>query len=148
MIFRYFKVYIYDLHKKIPPHSRLWVRTIHREGIDVRSSDFSWVKETSFQGFFTYKEGSLNEGVREVTTGGINCWEYKNLESAKYDIAKIIKDWGKKEAKNIFMIRTIWLPSFIDANFAIRDALVNGLNIQGLYGGFPFCKLYNTVVSK
>ena len=46
------------------------------------------------------------------------------------------------------MIRTIWLPSFIAANFAIRNDLVKGLNIQGLYGGFPFCKLYNTVVSK
>lgn len=148
MVFRYFKVYIYDLPKKIPPHSRLWVRTIYRDGIDVRSSDLRSVQETSYQGFFKYKEGSLNEGFREVLTGGIDCWEYKNLESAKYDIARIIKDWGGKEAKKVYMVRTIWLPGLLAANFAIRDALVNGLNIQGLYGGFPFCKLYNTVVGK
>ena len=144
MIFRYFKVYVYDLPKKIPADAKLYVRTIYGEGVN---RDLKWVEETSYQGFFKYKEGSLNDGFREVLTGGVDCWEYKNLESSKYDIARIIKDWGKKEAKNIFMVKTLWLPGFICANLAIRKSLVEGFNIKGIYDGSPFCVLYKTNVT-
>ena len=89
MIFRYFKVYVYDLPKKIPADAKLYIRTIYGEGVN---RDLKWVEETSYQGFFKHKEGSLNDGFREVLTGGVDCWEYKNLESSKYDIARIIKD--------------------------------------------------------
>jgi len=144
MIFRYFKVYVYDLPKKIPPDAKLYVRKTYGEGID---RDLKWVKETCFEGYFKHKEGSLNDGFREVLTGGINCWEYKNLESTKFDIARIIKDWGKKEARNIFIVRTFWLPVFISANLAIRKSLVEGFNIKGIYGGSPFCLLYDVNVN-
>ena len=63
MIFRYFKVYVYDLPKKIPADAKLYVRTIYGEGVN---RDLKWVEETSYQGFFKYKEGSLNDGFREV----------------------------------------------------------------------------------
>lgn len=145
MIFRYFKVYIYDLPKKIPPDAKLYVRTIYREGVN---KDFKWVKETSYKSFFTYKKGSLNDGFQEFSMGGIDCWEYKDLESSKYDTVRIIKDWGKKEARNIFMVKVFWLPGLICANLAIRKALVKGLKIHGMYDGFPFCKLFTTTVDK
>ncbi len=89
MIFRYFKVYVYDLPKKIAADAKLYIRTIYGEGVN---RDLKWVEETSYQGFFKHKEGSLNDGFREVLTGGVDCWEYENLESSKYDIARIIKD--------------------------------------------------------
>ena len=74
MFFKYFRVYVIDLPKKIPPDAKLRIKFIHREGVD---NELKWVTDESYKSSFHYKEGSLNEGFREVSTGDISCWKYK-----------------------------------------------------------------------
>jgi hypothetical protein len=53
MIFRYFKVYVYDLPKKIPADAKLYVRTIYGEGVN---RDFKWIEELLIKVFLSIKK--------------------------------------------------------------------------------------------
>jgi|TARA_B110000285_G_scaffold214400_1_gene259679 hypothetical protein len=139
MFFKYFRVYVIDLPKKIPPDAKLRIKFIHREGVN---HEIKWVTDESYKSSFYYKYGSLNEGFREVSTGDISCWKYTTLEASKNDLAKIKKDWGAKELKKIRMVRVIGIIDSLCAYLAIRAVLVDEFGLKHIYDGFPFCKIF------
>ena len=116
-----------DLPKNVPPSSKLKVYL---------------VTDNLYSAFFQFKEGSLNEGSRNVRTGIFNCAMYKNKKDFLDEIERRRKVYSKKDFNSLHAVEVSGFFEWIQAEMAIRNTLTYKHNFKEIYDGSPFAKSF------
>ena len=98
------------------------------------------VTDNLYKGTFHYREGSLNEGSRNVQTGYIACAVYKNKKDYLSEIERRRKVYSKKDFNNLYAVEVSGFFAWIQAEMAIRHVLTYKHNFKEIFDGSPFAK--------
>jgi len=114
-----------DVPKKVPASAKLKV---------------NWITENIYQGSFFYKEGSLNEGTRDVRSGLFNSSVYKTKKDFINEIERRKEVYSKNDFNNLSFLESTGFISTVQAEMAIRKVLSQKYRFKEIFDGSPFAK--------
>ena len=139
MIKKYVRLWILEEPRDLPFNSKLKIFYNKNYGMDPKT--FEWGSDPFYSSHFEYKSGSLKGGTSIKTKGKIDCKVYSSLNEVKIENVKIVKDWGKKELKKVFVVEVIMPNNRLAVEIALRHYLVKIKKLTKFYGGFPLAQL-------
>ena len=63
----------------------------------------------------------------------------------KIENVQIVKDWGKKELKKIFVVEVLMPNNRLAVEIAVRHYLVKKQKIHNFYSGFPLAQIRHII---
>lgn len=139
MIKKYVRLWILDEPKNLPFNSKLKISYNQNYGMDKKTFEFG--SDPFYISYFEYKTGKLKDGTRIETNGKIDCKVFNSLNEAKVENVQIVKDWGKKELKKVFLVEVFMPNNRLAVEIAVRHYLVEIKRLPNFYGGYPLAQI-------
>ena len=112
-------VYATDVPKKLPPDAKLKIE------------DHSVDKKELYVGWFSFNEGTLNEGLRKVRDGHFNCEVLSSEDQLIKEMDRRKKVYSKSDYKKVHpvVVRGVLKPILVD--LAIKEVLTQIYKFKG-----------------
>ena len=143
MLYKYVRLWILDELKDLPFNSKL--KIIYNKNYGMDKKTFKLGSDPFYKSYFEYKTGKLKSGTRTETKGEIDCKVYNSLIETKIKNVQIVKDWGKKELKKIFVVEVLMPNNRLAVEIAVRHYRVKKQKIHNFYSGFPLAQIRHII---
>ena len=150
MFYKYVRLWVLENPKKIPWDSKLKIIYNKNYGFDRKTmltkdpKTGMYPEATSdpfYNVYFEHNTGSLEDGPQTKQIGEIDCKIYNSLKEVKLENVEIVKDWGKKTLKKIYVVQVLCPFDRIAVELAVRHYLLKIHKYYKFYGGSPFTNM-------
>ena len=136
MIFKYVRLWELEKPCKLPWNARLKIDYNKNFGRDPKNLLAEPSSDPFYLGYFEFRSGKLG-GERYETKGKFDCKVYNTMDGPQRENVKIVKDWGSKELRKIYVFKVLSLFNRLAVELAVRAHLKHN-HKQNFYSGFPF----------
>jgi len=139
-MFKYVSVHPDSVPKDLPHDTKLEIKNISGEGINMGDPKLGWIKANYYVIDLVHKKGTIKKGSSKTSLGEIVCYNFysekKAVEHAYFykDNPRYIGDPFKK----IIVVKMIPIIDRLSSELAARYVLKECFNFKNIYGGSPF----------
>jgi len=150
MFYKYVRLWVLENPKKIPWDSKLKIIYNKNYGFDRKTmltkdpKTGMYPEATSdpfYNVYFEHNTGSLEGGPQPKQTGEIDCKIHNSVKEAELEFVEIVKEWGEKTLKKIYVVQVFCPSDRIAVELAVRHYLLKIHKYYKFYGGTPFANM-------
>lgn len=134
MFFKYVRLWELEKPGELPWNAKLKIDYNKNFGIDPK--DLTESSDPFYLGYLEFRSGKLGT-ERYETKGEFDCKVYNSMEGPQRENVQIVKDWGSKELKKVYVFKVLSLSNRLAVELAVRAHLKHNHKLN-FYSGFPF----------